>query len=249
MASTFRPALIASAALHAAVLVAAGSIGVATLRPDAPEVAARFEPPLEIADPQPEPPPDIAMPPRVAFDLPPDEPPPHDFEPSLAFDAPVPDDGAPLEVCADGIADPVRHAHDRGANRRFGPARTTVRGDDAPPVAPPGGDGAAPSAASEPDVAPPSGRGDGGARVVARSAPSYPESARASGEEGVVVLSAEVLEDGSVGEVTVVRSSGSRTLDRAARDAVAHWRFEPAISGGAPVRSVLRLPPIRFRLD
>jgi protein TonB len=63
---------------------------------------------------------------------------------------------------------------------------------------------------------------------------SYPLRALRRGIEGVVRIGIEVSADGSVGEATVLRSSGSRELDRAARQNLLGWRFDPAAiaSGG-----------------
>ena len=53
-----------------------------------------------------------------------------------------------------------------------------------------------------------------------------------------VLLVVEVLETGRVGKISVSRSSGVKALDDAARENVAHWRFEPAWQpqGKKPVR-------------
>ncbi len=76
--------------------------------------------------------------------------------------------------------------------------------------------------------------------------PSYPAQALRRGESGTVVVRAEVGPDGVPTSVTVARSSGSRTLDRAAVDAVNRWQFRPAQLEGRPtVGSVL--VPIEFK--
>ena len=47
-----------------------------------------------------------------------------------------------------------------------------------------------------------------------------------------------IKEDGSVGDVEVVSSSGSSTLDAAIVDTISKWRFSPATdSNGKPVAS------------
>ena len=66
------------------------------------------------------------------------------------------------------------------------------------------------------------------------------------GESGTVVVRAEVGPDGVPTSVSVARSSGSRTLDRAAVSAVNRWQFRPAQLEGRPtVGSVL--VPIEFK--
>ena len=48
--------------------------------------------------------------------------------------------------------------------------------------------------------------------------------------------------------VEINRSSGSEALDRAATEAIKHWRFHPARSGDKPVESWVSIP-IEFRLE
>jgi TonB family protein len=64
--------------------------------------------------------------------------------------------------------------------------------------------------------------------------------------EGIVRLSAVIRQDGSLGDIVVVRSLDSR-LDFAAREALSKWIFEPAMRDGAPidVDAVIEVP---FRL-
>ena len=47
---------------------------------------------------------------------------------------------------------------------------------------------------------------------------------------------------GEPGQVDLVSSSGSRSLDRAASDAVRRWRFAPAMRGGQPVEAAVQVP-------
>jgi len=80
--------------------------------------------------------------------------------------------------------------------------------------------------------------------------PNYPATAKESGLEGVVVLKVEVLKNGSVGDVVVVKSlqSGQDGLDELAIKAVKQWEFIPAKNKGNPV-SVWITIPIRFKQD
>jgi len=77
--------------------------------------------------------------------------------------------------------------------------------------------------------------------------PPYPAVARRRGHQGVVLLRVEVSAGGAPLAVRVARSSGHPTLDRAARDAVRSWRFDPAIAEGRPVGGEVDLP-VRFRI-
>jgi protein TonB len=77
--------------------------------------------------------------------------------------------------------------------------------------------------------------------------PEYPRAAREAGWAGTVVLWVEVLPDGTVGAVTLHKSSGHPVLDEAARASVQDWRFVPAMDGNFPLRSLVQLP-VRFDL-
>jgi len=77
--------------------------------------------------------------------------------------------------------------------------------------------------------------------------PSYPAKARRRGYRGVTILSAEILTDGSVGELTVTTSSGYKILDDAALRAVKAWIFEPAREDGRAVTGRVDIP-VRFEL-
>ncbi len=77
---------------------------------------------------------------------------------------------------------------------------------------------------------------------------NYPESARRSGLEGDVILSAEIDERGQTGRVVVLQSSGHAEFDRAAREAIRSVTWVPAQSMGKPVRVEVAVP-IRFRLE
>ena len=77
--------------------------------------------------------------------------------------------------------------------------------------------------------------------------PEYPVEARRLHQQGLVLLSVEVGADGRPREVTLKRSSGVRSLDEAAMQAVRRWTFEPANVGGLPVTSRADVP-VRFSL-
>lgn len=77
--------------------------------------------------------------------------------------------------------------------------------------------------------------------------PTYPESARRAGQEGLVTLRVAVNENGEVDSVKIETSSGYQILDSAAMRAVKNWKFRPSEVSGIPIRSELAIP-IRFRL-
>jgi TonB family protein len=78
--------------------------------------------------------------------------------------------------------------------------------------------------------------------------PAYPPLARLRGYQGLVVLFVEVLADGRVGQVGIRRSAGHEILDRAALEAVRTWRFEPGRKEGQTVAMSVEVP-VRFVLN
>ena len=81
-----------------------------------------------------------------------------------------------------------------------------------------------------------------------RSAPAYPPLSRRLGEDGKVVLRAELDEQGHVSAARVATTSGFSRLDEAALAAVRTWRCNPARRDGQPVRAVA-LQPFKFVLQ
>lgn len=78
--------------------------------------------------------------------------------------------------------------------------------------------------------------------------PVYPLSARRRGDQGTVIVRAEVSTDGRCLRVEIERSSGHSRLDRAALAAIRQWRFTPARRGEQTVAAWVAIP-IDFRLD
>lgn len=68
-----------------------------------------------------------------------------------------------------------------------------------------------------------------------RQEPAYPERARRAGAEGVVGVRIGLAADGSVRQVELTRTSGSRLLDEAALAAARASTFTPARRGQAAV--------------
>ena len=80
---------------------------------------------------------------------------------------------------------------------------------------------------------------------IVAPAPTYPHEPLYEGIGGTVELELLVGTDGRVLEARIVRSSGNRQLDNAARDTVLQkWRFQPATQGGVPVQALGRLPVV-----
>jgi protein TonB len=78
--------------------------------------------------------------------------------------------------------------------------------------------------------------------------PFYPDTARAAGEQGTVLLDVEVRPSGHPTKFRVAQSSGYGDLDTAAVQTVLNWRFVPATRDGdavtdwTTVRVVYELP-------
>jgi protein TonB len=66
--------------------------------------------------------------------------------------------------------------------------------------------------------------------------PDYTKEARDAKIEGVVEMNAVVLEDGTVGDVTITKSLDQKYgLDDEAIKALKKWRFKPGTKDGKPV--------------
>ena len=83
-------------------------------------------------------------------------------------------------------------------------------------------------------------------KLIKQVNPVYPEIAKQSGVEGLVILEAKADEQGNVVDTRVLRSIP--LLDQAAIDAVRQWVYEPLVLDGKP-RPVLFTVTIRFKLD
>jgi protein TonB len=78
--------------------------------------------------------------------------------------------------------------------------------------------------------------------------PEYPEESRAAREQGTVILRVEVTAAGEPANVSILKSSGYFRLDQAARRAVQHWKFHPAMTAGISVSSEADVP-VHFKLQ
>jgi TonB family protein len=77
--------------------------------------------------------------------------------------------------------------------------------------------------------------------------PVYPEIARVRGYEGVVLVAAEILPNGRVGNMKIRKSSGYTILDQSALEGVKPWKFEPAKKSGKQFTIWVEVP-IKFVL-
>lgn len=85
------------------------------------------------------------------------------------------------------------------------------------------------------------------AHPLKRQAPIYPTLARKKGYEGTSVFIATINTDGTIENLQLSKTSGHAILDKAAKEALRHWKFTPAKRNGITVASKLRIPII-FRL-
>ena len=77
--------------------------------------------------------------------------------------------------------------------------------------------------------------------------PAYPERAREAGIEGVVLIRAVILTDGTPSSL-VLLNSPDQDLGQAALEAVRQWRYQPVLLNGAPIEAIATIT-VNFRLD
>ena len=65
-------------------------------------------------------------------------------------------------------------------------------------------------------------------------APKYPKAALMNEEQGTVELEFLVPPDGHVSDSKIAKSSGSKTLDKAALNAFSKCKFKPGMKDGKP---------------
>lgn len=78
-------------------------------------------------------------------------------------------------------------------------------------------------------------------RVLSQPMTEYLEVLRRHGTKAQAVVSATILEDGSVAEATVVQATNPE-IGQAAADAVKRWRFETPTRRGVPARVTMQIP-------
>jgi periplasmic protein TonB len=82
--------------------------------------------------------------------------------------------------------------------------------------------------------------------IIQRVEPKYPEIARRTGIQGMVILEAVIDRTGNVRDVKVVRSLNS-LCDEAAIEAVRQWKFEPGTQNDIPIDVIMSLT-VQFTL-
>jgi protein TonB len=219
-----RTALLVSLFVHGAAAVGLALVGVARVHvePRRPmEVAVRADTVEEI-------------------ERPPDDPPIADVPPAPEIWE-IPEETPAFEEIETPREAEPEGARPMGAFRLREPLSRPRRASAAPVAAPPAPPSPVARTARNGELRPPRVRAD------LSPVPSYPARARRLGLEGSVVLLVSVGADGAVAKVSIASSSGHEELDRAAAEAVALWRFEPARRDGLAVAYDVRLP-VEFRL-
>ncbi len=90
--------------------------------------------------------------------------------------------------------------------------------------------------------------GDSEAQVIERNQPDYPADALRAHEEGEVRLQVALDALGNVEDVRIAGTSGSRTLDSAAMEAVRGWHFRPARHAGEAISGSTEVS-VNFQID
>lgn len=172
---------------------------------------------------------------EVAAPVPPEPPAPPTQQPkSESQPEPVP----PKPTPAHRKVRPIQRQKPKSTTTtQMGKKNTPSQPVDAPQLPTPAAQEASRTATTSPEPLP----------SYSNPKPLYPELARKRGQEGRVLLSANIDEKGELTELRVDKSSGFSLLDEAALKAVRRWRFKPALRAGMPVKGTA-LIPIEFLL-
>jgi protein TonB len=85
-------------------------------------------------------------------------------------------------------------------------------------------------------------------QVLVQTPPEYPFKAREQGVEGYVAVKMLVREDGSVGQINVIKAKPQGFFENAVRRALPSWTYQPGRIGGDPVTSWV-MTTVRFNLN
>lgn len=85
-------------------------------------------------------------------------------------------------------------------------------------------------------------------QVLVQVPPEYPFKAREQGTEGYVAVKLLVREDGSVGQINVLKAKPEGLFEDAVRRAIPGWQFRPGKIAGEAVTSWI-ITTIRFDLN
>lgn len=85
-------------------------------------------------------------------------------------------------------------------------------------------------------------------QILVQTAPEYPFKAREQGVEGYVAVKLLVHEDGTVGQINVIKAKPRGYFEDAVRRALPGWTYQPGRIGGEPVTSWV-MTTVRFNLN
>jgi len=85
-------------------------------------------------------------------------------------------------------------------------------------------------------------------QALAKIPPEYPYGAREKGIEGYVAVKFLVREDGSVGNINILKAKPRGPFEEAVRRSLSRWKFQPGRIGGDSVASWV-VTTIRFNLN
>lgn len=72
-------------------------------------------------------------------------------------------------------------------------------------------------------------------RPIVRVPPSYPADAARDGVEGWVKLKFDVMPNGTVGNIQILDAQPKRIFNRAAKRALAKWKYSPSFENGTAI--------------
>jgi TonB family protein len=84
---------------------------------------------------------------------------------------------------------------------------------------------------------------------IERVSPKYPMNAAKNGREGWARLSFVIEKDGSVSNVLVTETSGSRDFAQAAKSAISKWQYQPAFENGEPIQQCVNSVQMDFTMN
>ncbi|WP_206485084.1 energy transducer TonB [Thalassotalea sp. G2M2-11] len=84
---------------------------------------------------------------------------------------------------------------------------------------------------------------------IKRVNPKYPMKAAREGRAGWAKFSFIVEKDGTVSNVVELKSSGSKDITKAAKQAIKNWRYEPAMENGEPIQQCVNTVKISFKME
>jgi TonB family protein len=83
---------------------------------------------------------------------------------------------------------------------------------------------------------------------IKRIEPKYPVSAARQSREGWAIFSFVINEEGSVEDIILKDSSGSKDITKAAKKAIKKWHYKPAMENGKAIQQCVNTVKLDFRM-